>query len=198
MWTNWRKANYNYLKEHLGKGDASKTLIDLGAGPQRFKDLTSKFNLISVDFYHQEGIDVVADITKGLPFNNDSADIILLSNVLEHIPNPEQLIKECWRVLRTSGFIVGVVPFLIKVHQEPHDFLRYTPFMLKRLLGEGCEVKSLGNPRDVYLTASSQYFKKVKKAKMAKFIHGLLTRILPETVPDDKFTEGYGFKVYKN
>ncbi|MGD8844103.1 MAG: methyltransferase domain-containing protein [Desulfobacteraceae bacterium] len=50
-----------------------------------------------------------ADITA-LPFRDQSMDLVICSEVLEHIPNPNLAIGECIRVLRPGKHMVVSVP----------------------------------------------------------------------------------------
>ena len=134
-WSEWRKENFNFFKEQLGNSEKGLILADVGAGQSDFKELVSGFNLVSVDFYPYSGINVVCDFSSGLPFQDDALDIILISNVLEHIPEPDKFLKECFRTLKKGGVLLGSVPFMIGVHQRPYDFYRYTDISLKRLFG---------------------------------------------------------------
>ena len=87
------------------------------------------------------------DINKGLPFNNDFFDIIYMGQVLEHIENASFVLKEIYRVLKSTGTLVIDVPnpysidrllkYLIKRTEdlgEKSHLLFYTPGSLKRLL----------------------------------------------------------------
>lgn len=129
-WSYWRKSNFEFFKNELARFSDDSTLIDLGAGQSDFLELVSRFKRCAVDFYPYAGIDVVADFSKELPFIDGSVDIILLSNVLEHIQEPNEFLKECARILKNKGVILGSVPFLIAVHQLPYDFYRYTDINL--------------------------------------------------------------------
>ena len=78
------------------------------------------------------------------PFKDSCFDTVLLSDVLEHIPNPEILIAEVARILRSGGCTVIGVPFLYYLHETPHDFNRYTRYQLERLLkNAGLKVEQL-------------------------------------------------------
>jgi len=57
----------------------------------------------------QSDVDFQADITE-LPFADGSFDIILCSHVLEHVPNDDLALKELYRVLRTDGEAIILVP----------------------------------------------------------------------------------------
>lgn len=135
-WSYWRKSNYDFFVEELNKSPHEKILADVGAGQLEFKEITGKFRVCNVDFYSYPGIDVVCDFGAGLPFRDESVDIILLSNVLEHIPEPQKLLEECFRVLKKNGYVLGSVPFLIPIHQKPYDFFRYTDVNLKYIFNK--------------------------------------------------------------
>lgn len=53
--------------------------------------------------------------------------------VLEHVKNPFNAIKEIQRVLKPGGIIIGSTPFVFPIHDEPHDFYRYTKYGLRNL-----------------------------------------------------------------
>jgi SAM-dependent methyltransferase len=69
-----------------------------------------------------------------LPRPDASVDSVLLTEVLEHCPEPGAVLKEVWRVLRPGGFLFMTVPFIWPMHAIPHDEYRFTPFALERLL----------------------------------------------------------------
>ena len=71
-------------------------------------------------------------MTKELPFDDNEFDTIILSDVLEHIPVPEQLWNEMTRILAHNGKIIMNVPFYYWLHEEPYDYYRYTEFALRR------------------------------------------------------------------
>jgi SAM-dependent methyltransferase len=61
-------------------------------------------------------------------------DTIVLSDVLEHVPEPALLWREMRRVLAPGGKIIMNVPFYYSVHAHPHDYYRYTNFALERFV----------------------------------------------------------------
>jgi len=134
QWSYWRKSNFDFFADELSKLQADMVLADIGAGQGEFSEIISRFNSIAVDFYPYDGINIVCDFTSGLPFRSDSVDILLLSNVLEHVPEPEKLLRECFRVLKKKGVLLGSAPFIIGIHQKPYDFFRYTDVTLKRFM----------------------------------------------------------------
>ncbi|MCK5877904.1 MAG: methyltransferase domain-containing protein, partial [Candidatus Marithrix sp.] len=63
-----------------------------------------------------------------------SMDTILLLDVLEHLPHPENCISEIHRVLKPTGILILQVPFMYPIHGAPLDFHRWTQYGLKQLV----------------------------------------------------------------
>jgi len=67
----------------------------------------------AVDMARQRGIEAkVGDLDHGLPFSSDSFDVVLASEVIEHVLNVDLLMEEANRVLRNTGFAVLTTPNL--------------------------------------------------------------------------------------
>jgi len=119
-------------------------LLDVGCGDKQHEHIFRPF----VDSYlgieheatytstnassHETKADLLYD-GKRLPFDDASFDTVLSVQVLEHTPYPAELIAEMSRVLRPEGVLVMTVPFSFRLHEEPHDYLRFTPHILREL-----------------------------------------------------------------
>jgi SAM-dependent methyltransferase len=122
------------------RNHAKGRLLDLGCGKvplyEAYKDYVTEN--ICIDWmgtlHKNEYLDYELDITENLPFRENEFDTIILSDVLEHIPVPEQLWKEMARILSTNGKIILNVPFMYWLHEQPHDYYRYTEFALRRFV----------------------------------------------------------------
>jgi SAM-dependent methyltransferase len=68
------------------------------------------------------------------PVDDASTDVILCTETLEHVPDPAVFLAEASRCLRPGGRILLTVPFAARWHYIPHDYWRYTPSALHRLL----------------------------------------------------------------
>lgn len=71
-----------------------------------------KEGFINIDREPFEGVDTVCDITKGLPFEDSTADYIFSQDFMEHLP-PESkvsVINEIWRVLCNGGLMEHYIP----------------------------------------------------------------------------------------
>ena len=120
-------------------------LLDVGCGrkPYRRYLLDNKFIIdytgldIESALVYEEGIK--PDFTwdgKLMPFEDHRFDTVMATEVLEHCPDPHQVIYEMKRVLKPGGLIFFTVPFLWNLHEVPHDEYRYTPFALQRIFTE--------------------------------------------------------------
>jgi SAM-dependent methyltransferase len=76
-----------------------------------------------------------------LPFRDGSFDTVLSVQVLEHTPQPAALVAEMSRVLAPNGTLILTAPFQFRLHEQPHDYFRYSPHGLRELCARaGLEV----------------------------------------------------------
>jgi SAM-dependent methyltransferase len=86
--------------------------------------------------------DVFGDAQKQ-PFRSSSFDTVLMMDVLEHLPTPDQAISEICRSLKSGGRLILQVPFLYPLHDEPYDFHRWTVHGLHQLCStHGLKIES--------------------------------------------------------
>jgi SAM-dependent methyltransferase len=77
--------------------------------------------------------DIVADATE-IPLPDESVDVVVCTEVLEHLATPALCVDEIWRVLKPGGGFIGSAPFVFPVHGDPSDYYRYTESGLRFLL----------------------------------------------------------------
>lgn len=131
--------------------DGGGMLLDAGAGARPYLPVYRKYfpAFYSLDVPHSphgmDSVDVIASVQR-LPFRDESFDCILLTEVLEHVPDPVKALEECRRVLKANGKIFLTTPFFIPLHEIPYDYFRYTPFALRHM-GEqaGLRVESMSS-----------------------------------------------------
>lgn len=117
-----------FLKQELSAN--SKTAINLGSGHSRISK-----NVINVDLFDYPNVDLVCDISI-LPFKDESIDLIISIAVLEHVPDPKQIVDEINRVLKPGGKIYIYIPFIQGYHASPFDYQRYTISGIKQLFND--------------------------------------------------------------
>jgi len=144
-----RLSRYHALAETIAgfiKNRAGKTVIlDVGVGSGRTLRYLEPTGMSErADFY---GLDidskrlygiygkkrwrlVMADVTKGIPFKDESVDVAIIEQVLEHISNPVDALKEMARVLKPGGLLIVGVP----IFPAPVEWVRekVTAYAAKR------------------------------------------------------------------
>jgi len=74
----------------------------------------------NLDIRDIEGVDIVCDMTEGIPLDDDSVDEILAKDILEHFPMSETsfILNEWCRVLKIDGKIKIEVPNMMLNFQQ--------------------------------------------------------------------------------
>ncbi|GAB6058152.1 class I SAM-dependent methyltransferase [Desulfonatronum parangueonense] len=141
----------DWLRQH-----ARGLMLDIGCGDAWLRRaLFNEVQYIGLDYPTTMALgysgrpDIMADATM-LPIASESVGTVVLINVLEHIAQPEKTIAEAARVLKPAGKCLLQVPFLYPMHDEPHDYHRWTRYGLLRLLEENSfnveEIKHSSSP----------------------------------------------------
>jgi len=106
----------------------------------------------------QAAPDVLADV-EAVPFRDGCADAVVCTEVLEHVLRPEQVVRECARLLRPGGRLILSMPFLARVHADPHDYQRFTASKLIHLLTEAGLVIDDVRKQGLYFTVLAEMLK---------------------------------------
>jgi SAM-dependent methyltransferase len=123
-------------------------LLDIGCGNQPYAHLFPNVGrYVGVDLPPPPGMQRRASVWASalhLPFVGKSFDTVLCAQVLEHIPQPQRLIEEAFRVLKVGGRFILTAPQTWGLHEEPQDYYRFTQYGLRYLLeSAGFEVQSI-------------------------------------------------------
>jgi len=147
---NEREYNSQIGKQVIGM------VLDIGCADQYIKTYIKKNHYyIGLDYYqtatnwYGTQPNVYGD-AQTLPFADNSMDTVLLLDVLEHLPCPENCISEIARVLKPTGILILQVPFLYPIHDSPLDFQRWTQHGLEKLVAKYnfviCQKIAIGKP----------------------------------------------------
>ncbi len=123
----------------LAADEVPAIVVDAGAGESRFRDFFTRSRYVGIDravgdsAWDYAGLDAIADLAR-LPVRSGSADLVLNTQVLEHVPDPSRAVEEMARILKPGGQLFLTAPQGWPEHQQPHDFFRFTRFSLEGLL----------------------------------------------------------------
>lgn len=116
-----------------------KTVLEIGSRQATnqeeladFRPLFPNSNFLGIDAFNGKGVDIVADAYK-LPFGNNSFDVVMCLETLEHTDKPWLVAAEIERVVKKSGMILVSSQQNFPIHMHPSDFFRFTPMGLKSL-----------------------------------------------------------------
>lgn len=117
------------------------TLYDLGCGTRPYEDFIGPLvtRYIGVDWantLHEQRMDVIADLNQPLPIEDQVADTVVCFQTLEHLKEPQLLLREAFRIMKPGARIMVTVPFMFHIHEAPYDFFRYTRYGLEHLLSQ--------------------------------------------------------------
>jgi SAM-dependent methyltransferase len=124
------------VTETLIAAHARGRVLDVGCGHMPFRESV----LRHADSY--EGLDIEARVA-GVTYLSDGVamtgvprgafDTVLCLEVLEHVPDPRGVLDTIAQVLRPGGVLILTAPHLSRLHEEPHDYYRYTGYGLRAL-----------------------------------------------------------------
>jgi SAM-dependent methyltransferase len=118
------------------EGKGLERLLDFGCGNMPYRPLFAPYvgDYIGCDLADNQLADLeVGDDGKPC-LVSCSVDVVLSSQVLEHVPEPEGYLHECHRVLRPNGLLILSTHGVWKYHPDPQDFWRWTSAGLRRII----------------------------------------------------------------
>ncbi len=135
-------------------------VLDAGAGDCRYRVHFSLANYESADFLRVDKpyahIDYVCSL-ESIPVEAQRYELVLLTQVMEHLPEPLAVLRELHRVLKPGGALWLTAPLFYPEHEAPYDFYRYTQFAYRHLLEQaGFDIERLDWLDGYFATASFQ------------------------------------------
>lgn len=161
------RVRNDWVIQALSQLPSGLRLLDAGAGEQPYKKHCTHLHYVSQDFAQynpatlEEGLqmkdwdygklDIISDVTA-IPEPDASFDAILCTEVIEHIVNPIDAIKEFSRLLKPDGTLILTAPFCSMTHFAPYHFYSgYNRFFYENiLLAHGFEI--------IEMTENGNYF----------------------------------------
>lgn len=136
-----RRSIFEAIERNMDK--FSGRLLDVGCGKMPYREYIVKNGKITeyvgLDLenalIYDDNIrpDIVWD-GKTMPISEESFDVVIGTEILEHCFEPMQTLSEIYKVLKPGGIFFFTTPFIWPLHEVPHDEFRFTPYSLERLL----------------------------------------------------------------
>jgi SAM-dependent methyltransferase len=107
--------------------------LDVGAGGfSRYEKFFNSSEYVKMDIGADDNLDVVGS-ADNIPLDDNSFDSVVSTQVFEHLRDPFKAATEIARVLKTGGVCLLTVPQWNELHEEPHDYYRYTKFGISEI-----------------------------------------------------------------
>jgi ubiquinone/menaquinone biosynthesis C-methylase UbiE len=133
-----RRPILDFLLKKVDQLPPGARVADVGSGNAPYRELFGHVEYVTIDWEQSlhEGArraDVVAS-AEAIPVPDESFDAVVLTQVLEHVPQPARVLAEQHRILRPAGLLLVTVPLVWELHEMPYDYFRYTAPGLESLL----------------------------------------------------------------
>lgn len=128
---------------------AGARVLDIGSSTLAFRTVAQPYvdanvfaplrarglKVLHLDSRAEPGVDIVADVTK-LEGVDETYDLVLCTNLLEHVTDRGETLRNVKRVVAPGGLLLLTVPRRYPIHPDPIDTgYRPTPAELVGLLG---------------------------------------------------------------
>ena len=118
----------------------NKSILDIGSSNSPYQKYLPKHkNYFNIDIDLSLPIAAVMSAEQ-LAINKNCIDLVIATDLLEHLKDPIKSINEIKYILREDGFVLITVPFLFKIHENPFDYWRFTEITLKMILLKDFEI----------------------------------------------------------
>lgn len=128
---------HHVVADFASQAPPGSKVLDAGAGEAPFRPLFRHTHYQSADFTKvnkpYETPTYVCDLAA-VPVIDGYYDYILFTQVLEHLPEPANVLQELQRLLRPGGKILITGPLFFEEHEQPYDFYRYTQYGFRYLI----------------------------------------------------------------
>ena len=117
-------------------GNKGCLVVDFGCGEMPYRSIfeTPSTRYIGIDFESNPAADLHPLITGAVPLGDGVADVVLSTQVLEHVPDPRLYLQESLRLLKQDGLLILSTHGNWMYHPHPIDLWRWTGAGLRNII----------------------------------------------------------------
>jgi SAM-dependent methyltransferase len=157
---NERRTILEFMLQVSEELEPGARVLDVGAGEQPYRELFGHVEYVTTDWANSvhpgaRRADIVAP-ADNLPIPDCSFEAAISTQVLEHVAEPANVLRELHRVLVPGGRLYITLPLAWELHEEPFDFYRYTRYGISHLLRASGFTEIDARPRNDCFTTIAQ------------------------------------------
>jgi len=143
--------------------DGEVRILDYGCGGSPYRSLFPRAIYHRADYIEMDGLDYrIAEDASLADIRDDTYDLVLSTQVLEHVRRPEDYLQEARRILKPGGKLILTTHGVFYDHACPYDFRRWTADGLSLILDDAgfskCEISKLTtNTRAIFFLAENAF-----------------------------------------
>jgi ubiquinone/menaquinone biosynthesis C-methylase UbiE len=99
---------------------SGSVILNVGSGYTDYGE-----RVVNNDIFDSGTTDVIASALE-LPYADETADLVIMQGVLEHVLDAQRTLDECIRVMRPGARFYTEMPFMQPYHESPIDMRRCT------------------------------------------------------------------------
>ncbi len=116
-------------------------VLDVGCGYKPYRAwLPGARRYFGIDVFDGPEVDAVIEPGRPWPVGDAEFDVVLCTQVLEHVGDLEVTVDELIRTMKPGADAIITVPFCFGEHNPPHDYRRLSRHGARRLLEDRLEI----------------------------------------------------------
>lgn len=189
-----------WIRNELSQIPAGLVVLDAGCGTQPYRKYCSHLKYYAQDFAAYDGrgdkcglqsesfsygrLDYTSDIWN-IPERDGFCDVVICTEVIEHIPYPNETIAELGRLLKPGGVLLLTAPYCSIPHMTPFYFFNgfssdYYKFFLSKY---GLELEYIGRNGDPFLYLAQELRRVGSILPKSSISHWILTGVTILSIP---------------
>jgi len=163
------------------------SVLDVGCGRSPYRELLGPSIYVGVDRLptNPDLAGIVRGDADALPIRAACFDGVMCTEVIEHVPDERELVRELARVARPGAVLVLSSPFVHGLHEAPLDFRRLTTLGLTTILGDaGWDVETIrciGGPAVVTIDSALRWLDSTVRRVSRRVLVGRVPKLIADS-----------------